>query len=419
MAAAASCRAIFVVRWYEVSRALSAASCLTATRKYQKETWCRRWWHISQRSLSLSASSYSPTLNPLLMKQLKEPKATEKAAKNVVKATSAENLTVESAESAGAEVTVAYHRGLPRITVPLPSRKEHCSFTMKPITHTVGNLLDMLKTEDRGIDRACITSLDGVRIASSNTIESLLEEDFKLIINDNEYIVTLPLRERCTIENLQKLSDVQALISQLYETFHVREYSADMERAVIAELEDVRLQLEPLEQQLQDIENAAYRRANFFIWTFLVMMSIQFGGLARLTWWEYSWDIMEPVTYFVTYGTTMTWFIYYLVTKQEYMLPDVLNRRHLIVLHRRARKAGLDLDLYNALKDRAYELETTLKIIRGPLHEYKTQLERKQRARSSPSSSRSPSSSPSPSPSPERDVLKKPVASEANEQPKK
>lgn len=46
------------------------------------------------------------------------------------------------------------------------------------------------------------------------------------------------------------------------------------------------------------------------------MMSVQFGGLARLTWWEYSWDIMEPVTYFVTYGTTMTWFIYYLVTKQ-------------------------------------------------------------------------------------------------------
>lgn len=69
-------------------------------------------------------------------------------------------------------------------------------------------------------------------------------------------------------------------------------------------------------QQLLDIENAAYRRANFFIWTFLIMMSVQFGGLARLTWWEYSWDIMEPVTYFVTYGTTMTWFIYYLVTKQ-------------------------------------------------------------------------------------------------------
>lgn len=91
------------------------------------------------------------------------------------------------------------------------------------------------------------------------------------------------------------------------------------------------------------------------------------------------------------------------------MLPDVLNRRHLIVLHRRARKIGLDINLYNSLKDRAYELENTLKIIRGPLYDYKMKLERKQRARSSSSSSsRSPSSSPSPSPSPERDVPKTP-----------
>ncbi|XP_012229852.2 calcium uniporter protein, mitochondrial isoform X2 [Linepithema humile] len=332
------------------------------------------------------------------MKQLNEPKATEKQTKKTASATSAENIESQSAESAGLEVTVAYHRGLPRITVPLPSRREHCSFTMKPITHTVGNFIDMLKTEDRGIDRACITSLDGIRIASSNTIESLLEEDFKLIINDNEYVVTPPLQERCTTEDLQKLGDVQALVNQLHEAFNVREYQVDMERSALAELEDIRLQLVPLEQKLQEIQNAASKRANFFVWTFLIMMSIQFGALARLTWWEYSWDIMEPVTYFVTYGTTMMWFIYYLVTRQEYMLPDVLNRRHLIVLHRRARKIGLDLNLYNSLKERAYELETTLKIIRGPLHDYKTQLQRKQRSRSSSSSSRSPSSSPSPSP---------------------
>ncbi|XP_028045144.1 calcium uniporter protein, mitochondrial [Monomorium pharaonis] len=400
----AACRAVLVVRWCEMSRVLTASSCLATTRRCQKETWCRRWWHISQRSVSLSASSYSPKLNPLLMKQLKEPKATEKETKKTARVTSAEKVEPESIDAQ--DVTVTYHRGLPRITVPLPSRREHCSFTMKPITHTVGNFLDMLKREDRGIDRAYITSLDGVRISSSNTIESLLEEDFKLFVNDNEYIVSPPLQERCTTEDLQKLGDVQALVAQLYEAFHVREYSIDMERSVIAELEDIRLQLVPMEQKLQEIQNAAYKKANFFIWTFLIMMSIQFGALARLTWWEYSWDIMEPVTYFVTYGTTMMWFIYYLVTRQEYMLPDVLNRRHLIVLHRNARKAGLDIAMYNSLKNRAYELETTLKIIRGPLYDYKTERARKQRARSSSSSSRSPSSSPSPSPSPERDVPK-------------
>jgi hypothetical protein len=35
-------------------------------------------------------------------------------------------------------------------------------------------------------------------------------------------------------------------------------------------------------------------------WAGLALMGVQFGALARLTWEEYSWDIMEPITYFVT-----------------------------------------------------------------------------------------------------------------------
>ncbi|EDS36527.1 conserved hypothetical protein [Culex quinquefasciatus] len=75
-------------------------------------------------------------------------------------------------------VTVRYVRGLPHITVPLPSRNERCQFTLRPVTHSVGNFLDMLKDEDRGIDRAAVLNRDGVRIASSCSIETLMEDDF-------------------------------------------------------------------------------------------------------------------------------------------------------------------------------------------------------------------------------------------------
>ena len=49
---------------------------------------------------------------------------------------------------------------------------------------------------------------------------------------------------------------------------------------------------------------------------YLGYMAWQFGFLARLTWWEYSWDIMEPVTYFVTYGTSLIVYAYFVLTRE-------------------------------------------------------------------------------------------------------
>lgn len=76
------------------------------------------------------------------------------------------------------DVTVKYIRGLPHITVPLPSRNEKCQFALRPVSHNVGDFLQMLLAEDKGIDRAAVLNDDGVRIASACSIESLMGEDF-------------------------------------------------------------------------------------------------------------------------------------------------------------------------------------------------------------------------------------------------
>lgn len=70
------------------------------------------------------------------------------------------------------------------------------------------------------------------------------------------------------------------------------------------------------EQLKGEITVTADKKASYLTWVGLGLMSVQFGVLARLTWWEYSWDIMEPVTYFVTYGTAMAAYAYYCLTKQ-------------------------------------------------------------------------------------------------------
>jgi hypothetical protein len=274
----------------------------------------------------------------------------------------------DSTDSEDDDVTIEYQRGLPQITVPLPSRREKCRFTLKPISNTVGDFIEMLKKEDKGIDRVVCKATDGTRIASSTTVETLLQENFKLLINDNSYNVDSPKQERLSIEEVQRLSDVKTLVSQLYESLHVKEHQIQKEVELSTQLETLQQELLPMEQQQKlELELVAQRRSNWMAWAGLGLMSVQFGILARLTWWEYSWDIMEPVTYFVTYGTAMAGYAYFVLTREEYILNDVRDRQHLLLLHKKAKKTGFDVNQYNVLKDQIAKLELDLRRLRDPL----------------------------------------------------
>jgi len=257
--------------------------------------------------------------------------------------------------------------GLPHVTVPLPSRNELCVFALKPISNTVGDFLEMLKQEDRGIDRAVIRNTDGVRISSRTSIQTLFDQEFTLSINDTEYKVSPPELESLSKEDLRKISDVKLLVSQLYEALNIEEYQLAREQELVRELEDLQKELEPLENQRQEIIRHAAERTNLLTWAGLGLMATQFGVLARLTWWEYSWDIMEPVTYFVTYGTAMAGYAYFVLTRQEYLYPDAENRQRLMLFHKKARKHRWDVDKYNRIKQGINTVETDLRKIRDPL----------------------------------------------------
>ena len=88
------------------------------------------------------------------------------------------------------------------------------------------------------------------------------------------------------------------------------------EQELVEELEKIHAELDPLETQRKELEKGVETRTNVFVWGGLAFMAVQFGFLARLTWWEYSWDIMEPVTYFVTYATSMACYAYFVLTRQ-------------------------------------------------------------------------------------------------------
>ncbi|NXA36612.1 MCU protein, partial [Eudromia elegans] len=265
------------------------------------------------------------------------------------------------------EVTVVYQNGLPVISVSLPSRRERCQFTLKPISDSVGVFLRQLQAEDRGIDRVAIYSADGTRVASSTGIDLLLLDDFKLIINDVTYLVRPPKRELLSHEDATTLNDVKTLVQQLYTALCIEEHQLNKEKELIGRLEELKEQLAPLEKIRMELSRKAEKRTTLVLWGGLAYMATQFGILARLTWWEYSWDIMEPVTYFITYGSAMAMYAYFVMTRQEYAYPDARDRQYLLFFHKGAKKTRFDLEKYNQLKNAIAQAELDLKRLRDPL----------------------------------------------------
>ncbi|XP_076141945.1 calcium uniporter protein, mitochondrial isoform X1 [Alosa pseudoharengus] len=265
------------------------------------------------------------------------------------------------------EVTVLYQNGLPVISVNLPSRRERCQFTLKPLSDCVGVFLQQLQAEDRGIDRVAIYSTDGVRVASSTGIDVLLLDDFKLVINDATYLVRPPSRELLAHEQAERLNDVKFLVQQLYTTLRIEDHQLSKERELVVRLEDLQSQIRPLEKVKAELSRKAERRTTWVLWGGMAYMATQFGILARLTWWEYSWDIMEPVTYFITYGTAMAMYSYFVLTRQEYVYPDARDRQYLLFFHRGAKSKRFDIEKYNELKGAIAEAELDLKRLRDPL----------------------------------------------------
>ena len=78
------------------------------------------------------------------------------------------------------------------ISIPLPSTKQVCDITIKPLTETVEDFLSNIKAEDGGIMTAAVYSKDGNRMSVTTTMDHVLLSDFDLDINGVKYNINIP-----------------------------------------------------------------------------------------------------------------------------------------------------------------------------------------------------------------------------------
>ncbi|XP_026158611.1 calcium uniporter regulatory subunit MCUb, mitochondrial [Mastacembelus armatus] len=262
------------------------------------------------------------------------------------------------------DVSLKYKHGRLVMEVPLPSRKEKCVFFLRPMLMNIGDLIADLQQEDPGATASVFK--DGERVASTTPLDTFLDKNFQLVINNAVYDVQLPEKLGLSCQHVVELETMKHVVHLLHSALHLPEHHLLKERQLLEKLDNLKEELSPLEKMKAQLSRTSEAQTSRVLWTGMALLSVQGGALAWLTWWVYSWDIMEPVTYFITYSTSIGAFAYYVLTKQDYVYPDAKDRQFLHYFYKGAIKKRFNVKKYNALKEELAQVEEDLRRLRYP-----------------------------------------------------
>jgi hypothetical protein len=134
-----------------------------------------------------------------------------------------------------------------------------------------------------------------------------------------------------------------------------------------AELSKVLTELARLELIKRPLDAKAARHTKRVLTIALVYLLAQAGVIAKLTFFSrFGWDVMEPITYFLTFGTAILGLAFFQFHKIEYSYPSLAA----MVTQRKAaqvyRKHGFDIGRHTDLQHLAVRLEKQLQVLEPP-----------------------------------------------------
>jgi hypothetical protein len=105
-----------------------------------------------------------------------------------------------------------------------------------------------------------------------------------------------------------------------------------------------------MEAQKVDIDRAAASQVRRELWCGLAYLVVQTAGFIRLTFWELSWDVMEPICFYVTSMYFMAGYAFFLRTKKEPSFEGFFESRFAAKQKRLMQARGFDLRRYDELR---------------------------------------------------------------------
>ncbi|KAL8167632.1 hypothetical protein V2J09_009131 [Rumex salicifolius] len=115
-----------------------------------------------------------------------------------------------------------------------------------------------------------------------------------------------------------------------------------------------RKELEDMEKQRAEIKREAESLVRRELWLGLGYMLAQTAAFMRLTFWELSWDVMEPICFYVTSAYFMAGYAFFLRTSKEPSFEGFYQSRLQSKMNKLAAAREFDLKRYDELRKACY-----------------------------------------------------------------
>ncbi|XP_076959877.1 calcium uniporter protein 3, mitochondrial-like [Bidens hawaiensis] len=113
-------------------------------------------------------------------------------------------------------------------------------------------------------------------------------------------------------------------------------------------------ELEEMEQWKSAIDTRARNMVQRELWGGLAYLIVQTSVFMRLTFWELSWDVMEPICFYVTSMYFMAGYTFFLRTSKEPSFEGFYQSRFSSKQMKLMKREGFDVEKYKELRKACY-----------------------------------------------------------------
>ncbi|KAI3452118.1 hypothetical protein Pfo_008783 [Paulownia fortunei] len=197
--------------------------------------------------------------------------------------------------------------------------------------------LEMVKSRLRQIEKECVSYPEFLEICAKECSSVDQGAEFAKMLDQSGSVIVLGnivlLRPEQVVKAIQGLIPVPS------------PHSPDDPRM---------LELQEMEKQKAGIDRKAKLLVQRELWCGLGYLVVQTAAFMRLTFWELSWDVMEPICFYVTSIYFMGGYAFFLRTSKEPSFEGFFQSRFSAKQKRLMKAQNFDIERYNELKKACY-----------------------------------------------------------------